>query len=1099
MSEDIEGSSLPEDLSRIDLRLDSDVGLMEPSQDTRGESGKALYKRYMEHGDIEDLERCVAIWREEVQSARNDDAETAYALHNLALTLQARFEHYGQPNDLEEAIASCQCVLKLTPDDDVDMSSTLNNLGNALRTRFQSSGSSVDLQDAIMHLTRATELTPEGSPDMPMMLNSLGIALWTRSKSSGSSVDLQDAIVHYTRAIELTPEGSPAMATQLNNLGSALQARYESSGSSVDLQDAIMRYTRAIELTPKGNPDMASRLNNLGNALWTQYKSLGSSVDLQGAIMHFTHAIELTPEGSPYMPMWLNNLGNALQSLYGSSGSSVDLQDAIVHFTHAIELTLEGSPDMPMWLNNLGSALWTRSQFSGSSVDLQDAIVHFTHAIELTPEGSSYMPMWLHNLGSALQTRYQSSGSSVDLQDAILHFTHAIELTPESSPTMASQLNSLGNALCTQYKSSGSSARYESSGSSVDLQDAIVHYTHAIELIPESHPWRVCYFYHLGTLYFLSMESGYKEADNAIQAMQAFAGAMEQASGDPYWSVQAGLKYIELLSMTPSISTPPPLTKLDAHRQILNLIPRVIWLGYDLQKQYKKLASLKMPVSHAVSDAITAGEYQQALEWLECSRAIVWAQVLQLRTPLDDLAQHHPQLASRLQAISAALQKDASESSSNISTSSKGHFYARRKDTYDFALEYNCIIEEIRSLEGFKNFLQPKRALQLMAACTSSPVIIINVHRSRCDALVLIHNEDIIHIPLPLFSYDHAGKLHTQLWSFVRRRPKARNDMHDSDRNDLTERFLTTATGGDTQLDEEVEMRAILHDLWAQIVRPIIDALKYKGLFKSGPDGDLPHITWCPTGPLVFLPLHAAGIYPPHGISETIMDIAVSSYTPTLDVLLQPQARRDNDGNHTNYPKLLVVHQPNVPGYAPIPHTIDEAEEIHKAFRSHANIVDEPNGTVEAVLEGMRTHDWVHLACHGMQDIENRLNSAFALSDGKLTLSRLMSEHILSAELAVLSACQTAMGDDELPEEAIHLAARMLNIGYRSVIGTMWSIYDESAPIVMKPFYHTMAKQVAKGGELQPAYALHEATRVLRKKVGEKNFMQWVPYIHLGL
>ncbi|KAI0083821.1 CHAT domain-containing protein [Irpex rosettiformis] len=1020
---------------------------MDPSQDTQGESGKAFYERYRQHGNIEDLERCVAIWREEVQSAGNSDVETAYALHYLGLALQALFECYGQPNDLEEAIASYQHVLKLMPDGNADMPSALNNLGNALQTRYESSGSSVDLQDAIFHYTHAIELTPEGSPAMAPQLNNLGNALLTRYKFSGSSVDLQDAIVHYTHAIELNPEGSPYMASWLNNLGTALRRRYESSGSSVDLQDAIVHHTHAMELTPESSPDMASRLNNLGNALWTRYESSGSSVDLQDAIVHHTHAIELTPEGSPGMASWLNNLGIALRTRYKSSGSSVDLQDAIVHFTHAIELIPEDSPDMASWLNNLAIALQTRYESSGSSVDLQDAIVHYTHAIELTPEGSPYMASWLNNLGIALWTQYHS----------------------------------------------------------VDLQDAIVHHTHAIELTPKGHPKRACYFYRLGTLYFLSMESGYKEADNAIQAMHAFAGAMEQPSGDPYWSVKAGLKYIELLSMTPSISTPLPLTKLDAHQQILNLIPRVIWLGYDLQKRYRKLTSLNVSVSHAVADAITAGKYQQALEWLECSRAIVWAQVLQLHTPLDDLAQHHPQLASRLQATSTALQKDASElhatlASSNFPTSSKGHFHTRAKDAYDFALEYDHIIKEVRLLEGFKNFLQPKQASQLMASCIPGVVVIINMHRSRCDALVLIHNEDIIHIPLPLFSYNHARELQTQLWSIVRRRPKARNDMRDSDGNDLTESFPTAAGSSDTQLDEEVEMRTILYDLWAQIVRPIVDALKHKGFFESGLGGDLPHITWCPTGPLVFLPLHAAGIYPPHGISETIMDVAVSSYTPTLDVLLRPRApRRDNNGGHANYPKLLVVHQPNVPGYVPIPRTVDEAEEIHKAFRSRANVVDEPNGTVEAVLEGMRTHDWVHLACHGMQDIENRLNSAFALSDGKLTLSRLMSEHIPSAELAVLSACQTAMGDEELPEEAIHLAAGMLNIGYRSVIGTMWSIYDESAPIVMKPFYRTMAKQVAKGGEVQPAYALHEATRVLRKKVGEKNFMQWVPYIHLGL
>ena len=121
------------------------------------------------------------------------------------------------------------------------------------------------------------------------------------------------------------------------------------------------------------------------------------------------------------------------------------------------------------------------------------------------------------------------------------------------------------------------------------------------------------------------------------------------------------------------------------------------------------------------------------------------------------------------------------------------------------------------------------------------------------------------------------------------------------------------------------------------------------------------------------------------------------------------------------------------------------------------------------------------------------------LYDGRLNISTLMSKSLPNAQLAVLSACQTATGDEKLANEVVHLAAWMLNIGYKSVIGTMWSIYDSSAPVVTKRFYEVMAEQVKVGGELQPAYALHEATKVLREKYGVSDFVRWMPFIHFGL
>ena len=256
----------------------------------------------------------------------------------------------------------------------------------------------------------------------------------------------------------------------------------------------------------------------------------------------------------------------------------------------------------------------------------------------------------------------------------------------------------------------------------------------------------------------------------------------------------------------------------------------------------------------------------------------------------------------------------------------------------------------------------------------------------------------------------------------------------------------------------------------------------------------LPHITWCPTGPLAFLPLHAAGIYHANGPpSKTVMDFAVSSYTPTLEALLKPHATVHET------PRVLVVSQPATPYCSAIPGTTTEAGIVMSLTGELTQVLEDTDGIVDTVLEAMTTHNWVHLACHAIQDRNNPINSSFALYDEKLTLGTLMSKHLPNADLAVLSACQTATGDEKLVEEAVHLAAGMLNIGYKSVIGTMWSIYDDSAPVVMAQFYEVMMEQVHTGKKLQPAYALHAATKALREKYGVNDFVRWIPFVHFGL
>lgn len=260
-------------------------------------------------------------------------------------------------------------------------------------------------------------------------------------------------------------------------------------------------------------------------------------------------------------------------------------------------------------------------------------------------------------------------------------------------------------------------------------------------------------------------------------------------------------------------------------------------------------------------------------------------------------------------------------------------------------------------------------------------------------------------------------------------------------------------------------------------------------------DHSAPHVTWCATGPLAFLPLHAAGKY--EGKShQRVFDHVISSYTPTLTALLEASKRKTQP-----FRGLLVVSQPATPGQSRLPGTVQEVQAIKEHFDDLSfRWLNGSEATVDAVLEGMEKSSWCHLACHGVQHPEDPTNSAFLLQDGRLELTTIMAKSFQFAEMAFLSACQTATGDDQRPEEAIHLAAGMLMAGYRSVFATMWSIGDKEGHFVADKVYsHLMRDQGHVGEDRTAAKSLHLAVASLRNENGEKDFVKWIPFIHMGV
>ena len=261
---------------------------------------------------------------------------------------------------------------------------------------------------------------------------------------------------------------------------------------------------------------------------------------------------------------------------------------------------------------------------------------------------------------------------------------------------------------------------------------------------------------------------------------------------------------------------------------------------------------------------------------------------------------------------------------------------------------------------------------------------------------------------------------------------------------------------------------------------------------------EMPHTTWCLTGPLTFLPVHAAGLYDTRD-QPKIFNYVVSSYTPTLSALLHIKR---HPPKYSQTARLLTISQTATPGQPRLPGTVREVDAIGKLQTQTGRLpmtrLDDQEATVAAVLHHMKECSWIHLACHGIQDTVHPTDSAFLLIDRRLTLKEIMKQSLSHTELAVLSACQTAKGDSRLPEEAIHLAAGMLMAGYGSVVATMWSIHDDDGPIIAEKFYKYLIEE-AGGDSRKAAYALHHAVAHLRNVVGEKSFARWAPFIHLGI
>ena len=1004
----------------------------------------ALSTRFNQLGRMEDLDDAISFHRETLALRPLGHSDRPFSLNNLGISLSARFDQSAKLEDLGDAISFHREALALLPPGHTERSLFLNNLGVVLSVRFNQSGGMEDLEDVISLHREALTLRPLGHPDRPSSLNNLADVLCTRFKQSGGMEDLEDAISAHREALTLLPLGHIQRSSSLDNLAVALSTRFNQSGRIEDLEEAISSHREALALRPLGHSDRSLSFNNLGIALLARFDQLGRMEDLEDAISFHRDALSFRPPGHPDRSFSLNNLGIALSTRFHQSGRVEDLEDVISSHREALTLRPQGHSFRSSSLNNLADALHNRFNQSGVMEDLEDAVLFHREALTLHPVGHPHRSSSLNNLGIVLYTRVTKSGSMKDAEDAISSHREALTLRPSGHPERSSSLNNIANAL---------SARFDQSGKMEDLEDAISSYREALTLRPFGHPDRSLSLTNLGAVLLTRFRR-----KGRMEDLEEVFTLYEQAATD---STSSSLRRLSaVMNWVDNARHYHHGSIISAYSISLCLLDRCLNLHPNVDLQHKFLASTRISqslASDAASAAIDAGDLKVAVELLEQGRTILWSRMEKYRHPLDQLRHINRELADRLQTLSIELEHlSLSTSSGLLSSKGSAHLEAQIRRNRILSENLEEALRQVREMKGFENFLQAVPFATLQAAAAEGPVILVSISNYRSDAIIL-------HI-------DSPPTLVTL--------PKARRkDLIHLVKQLALAKYTGAKSGGHSK-----NMPPILRAIWTNVISPVIDCLTELGVPEKS------RVWWCPTSELCALPLHAAGPYCPR--QKNLPDIYISSYIPTLSALIRA---RSNIFCQSVVPKLLVIGQPS----SDLQNVQTEIDNIQQ-LGDFVDVIVGAEANCDTVLLNLQDHSWAHFACHGhLGDNSLPFHGSFELHNGGLTLLDLIQAKLPNAELAFLSACHSAEGDLITPDETIHLAAALQFCGFRSVVGTLWSMADEDGPIVSKEFYkHMFRKPDNKADFRDSAEALNSAIRALRKN--RVPLERWILFVHIG-
>ncbi|MEG5187368.1 CHAT domain-containing tetratricopeptide repeat protein [Microcoleus sp. B4-C3] len=186
-----------------------------------------------------------------------------------------------------------------------------------------------------------------------------------------------------------------------------------------------------------------------------------------------------------------------------------------------------------------------------------------------------------------------------------------------------------------------------------------------------------------------------------------------------------------------------------------------------------------------------------------------------------------------------------------------------------------------------------------------------------------------------------------------------------------------------------------------------------------------------------------------------------------------------------------------------LPFTRQEAQTISSLFPSASSSqkIDFDASRTTATDGSLANYQIVHFATHGLANSQNPELSGIVMSmvddkgnlvNGFLRLTDIFNLK-LAANLVVLSACQSGMGQNVKGEGMVGLTRGFMYAGAQRVAVSLWNVDDEGTSVLMQKFYQKMVQQ-----KLAPAAALRAAQMEMMQEEEWKSPYYWAAFTLQG-
>lgn len=1018
--------AIEEKLAPDSLDVAGTLNNLSVAAQTRGDLDKA--KEYQE--------RALAI-REKLAPGSLD---VAMSLNNLGSIANARGDLEAQQQYFEQALAIRE---KLAPGT-LEVADGLNNLGAVARTRG-------DLDKAEEYQKRALEIREKlvpGSLDVAMSLNNLGLIAYDRG-----ILDKAEEYHEHALAIrERTTPDSPEVATSLINLGSVAHDRG-------DLDKDREYQTRALEIWQKrapGNLQVAYCLNNLG-------RNAEERGDLIKAAEYHRQSLAIREKLAPNSI----ELTHSLQNLGIVAQDRGDLAKAEEYQRRALSIQEKHAPDSP----EVGNILGSLGLIAYQRGELPTAANYFGRALQhwekLAP-GSLDVSHTLDDLGSIAHDQG-------NLEKAEDYYARAFAIQEKQAPLSmlaADSLSHLGRLALDRN----------------ELDKAEDYQRRALAIIEKLTPGSEAHAERLATLAGTMVRKGQPSAAEHLyaQALDALENQASHLGGSETARTGFRARHLGIYN---------EYAGLLIHQQKPDLALQVVERS-RARGLLETLASAQVDIHTGVDPALVAQEHS-------------------LLQAINAKSQRHVRLLGEKHTEEqlAALEQEIS----SLSTS-----YQELKSTIQAASPVYAALTQP----------SPLTVTQIQQQLLDPETILLEYSLGEERSFVwVVSNSSLAAYELPKRS--EIERLARRVYDLLNARNMALSTKKQTEQQ-IRARWAKA----------DAEYPKVAARLSQMVLGPVSTSLAGKrllivseGALQYIPFSALPAPEIAPAAMTANAPkshVRANHAWTPLAIGNEIVNLPSASVLAELrrqqmgrrhapqavavladpvfdraDARVQDLSRRaaGNASSQNQTSAELLTRSARDLGFSKngrfyLPRLLfsrREAEAIMAVTPAEARLkaVDFQATRAMAMNPSLSQYRIVHFATHGLLDSTHPELSGIVLSlvdkqgetqDGFLGLQDIYNLN-LPADLVVLSACETGLGEEISGEGLVGLTRGFMYAGASRVVASLWSVNDQATSELMGRFYRAL--QVDK---MRPTAALRSAQIQMWKQIRWKSPFYWAGF-----